>query len=105
MLRWIGRRSRTMPQSPGPQPAKHAFAALEAANRSAAAGRFDEAASHYVRALTLSPGAAEAWAALADCHRAARRLDEAILACEAGLRHLPGHPRILCAAARALQDQ
>src|ERR1700740_2249378 len=89
----------------GPSPtAGQATALLAEGARRQAHGRFDEARQLIERALRLAPDDANAWAALAGCHLAARSPEASLTACETGLRRVGPSAALLCAKARVLQN-
>jgi len=67
-------------------------------------GRFAEASQALQQAVRLAPDDPTPWAALIDCELAARRSAVALQVADAGLRRLPGHPALLTAKARVLQN-
>jgi tetratricopeptide (TPR) repeat protein len=67
-------------------------------------GRFAEASQALQQAVQLAPADPVPWVALIDCELAARRSGVALQVADAALRRLPGHPALLAAKARVLQN-
>ena len=67
-------------------------------------GRFAEASQALQQAVRRAPHDPATWSALIDCELAARRPEVALQVADAGLRRLSGHPALLCAKGRVLQN-
>ncbi len=87
--------------TPAEAEARRLQVAATAAQR---AGAFDRAGPLFERALALTPDRGESWAGLAECLLAARRPEEAVAVCDAGLRRIAEDPTLLTAKARAAQS-
>lgn len=69
------------------------------------AGRHDEALAQWTRLTVLLPTVADAHLNRAIAADHAGKHDIAIAAADAGLKHFPGHPRLLAAKAMALKNR